>query len=319
MRAKLVAVTMGTILGAGGLVAAPSAGADDGSLSVGAAGTDAQRPAATAPAPRAAAAVVVGATGAPVTCNPGGTTWTQQASGAGAPSYVVPGAGVITSYSHNANANPGSIRFVALGPAAAPNDRTVLAVTALQPVTLSILNTVPVRVPVPAGASLGIFITGGLMGCGTAGVAGDTLSGAVLDPSVATAYTPAGAFPNSRLNLSAVWEPDADGDQFGDVSQDLCPQSATTQSACPAPDTTVTKKPKKKSTKRKAKISFSSTIAGSTFTCAVDKKAAKPCTSPYKKKFKYGKHKVVITATSPAGIVDPTPVTVKFKVKKPSS
>ena len=50
--------------------------------------------------------------------------------------------------------------------------------------------------------------------------------------------------------------PDADGDTFGDVSQDLCPQSKLTQAACPAPDTTVTKQPKKKSTKRKAKIKF---------------------------------------------------------------
>ena len=59
-------------------------------------------------------------------------------------------------------------------------------------------------------------------------------------------------------------------------------------------------------------------MPGSTFTCAVDKKPAMPCTSPFKKRYKYGKHTVVITATSPFGIVDPTPVTVKFKVKKPT-
>jgi hypothetical protein len=191
-------------------------------------------------------------------------------------------------------------------------------VTPLQPVTVSTLNTVPVRVPVTAGTSLGMYINTALMGCASAGVAGDVMSGAMLDPSVSTAYSPAASFPSFRLNLSAVWEPDADGDGYGDVSQDACPESKLAQAACPAPDTTVTKKPKKKSTKRKAKIVFSSTIAGSTFTCAVDKKAAKPCTSPFKKKFKYGKHKVVITATSPAGIVDPTPVTVKFKVTRPT-
>ena len=38
-----------------------------------------------------------------------------------------------------------------------------------------------------------------------------------------------------------------------------------------------------------------------------DGKAAKPCTSPFKKKFKVGKHKVLITATSPFGPVDATP------------
>ena len=68
---------------------------------------------------------------------------------------------------------------------------------------------------------------------------------------------------------------------------------------------------------RKAKIKFSSTVAGSTFTCSVDGKAAKRCTSPFKKKFKVGKHTVVITATSAVGIVDPTPAIVKFKVTKP--
>ena len=76
----------------------------------------------------------------------------------------------------------------------------------------------------------------------------------------------------------------------------------------------MTKQPKKRSATRKAKIKFTSTVAGSTFTCALDGKAAKPCTSPYKKRVKIGKHTVVITATSPFGIVDPTPATVKFKV-----
>jgi hypothetical protein len=115
-----------------------------------------------------------------------------------------------------------------------------------------------------------------------------------------------------------VWEPDVDHDLYGDVSQDLCPQSELTQSACPAPDTSVTKQPKKKSTKRNVKITFTS-VTGAAFTCAVDGKAAKPCASPYKKKLKYGKHVVLITATSPFGMVETTPATVKFKIKKPTS
>ena len=322
MRAKLIAITVGTVLSAGALVAAPGASADgDGPLSVGGAeggSTSSARPGSTASTPRAGTSTVVGSTGAPVTCNPANTTWTQFASGPGSPVYSVPGAGVITSYSHNANATAGSIRFVTLGPGAGPNDRTVLAFTPLTPVTVSTLNTFPVRIPVPAGATLGLYINTGLMGCAYPGSAGDLLSGALLDPSTSSTYTSGGTFANNRLNLSAVWESDADGDGYGDVTQDLCPQSKLTAGACPAPDTTITKAPKKKSTKRKAKIVFSSTAAGSTFTCAVDGKAAKPCTSPYKKKFKYGKHKVLITATSPFGIVDPTPALVKFKVKRPA-
>jgi hypothetical protein len=138
-----------------------------------------------------------------------------------------------------------------------------------------------------------------------------------VDTGTTNEFVTVGSATGERLNLSAVVEPDADHDGFGDVSQDACPQSAATQTACPAPDTKVKKKPKKASTQPKPKITFSSTIAGSTFTCTVDKKAAKPCTSPFKKTFKPGKHKVVITAVSPFGVLDPTPVTVKFTVSKP--
>ena len=38
---------------------------------------------------------------------------------------------------------------------------------------------------------------------------------------------------SARIPVSAVIEPDADGDGFGDETQDKCPQSATTQVACP--------------------------------------------------------------------------------------
>ena len=127
------------------------------------------------------------------------------------------------------------------------------------------------------------------------------------DPSVSSTFTPAGPPAASRrLNLSAVWEPDVDKDLYGDVSQDLCPQSAQTQAACPAPDTTITKAPAKRSSKRQAKIKFTS-VPGATFTCAVDGKAAKPCASPFKKRYRYDKHKVVVTAISSVGIPDPTP------------
>jgi hypothetical protein len=156
--------------------------------------------------------------------------------------------------------------------------------------------------------------------CWGAGTAGDEVDAVTpFDPTVSTDFGGGNPQVGKRVNISAELEPDVDGDLYGDLTQDLCPQSKLTQAACPAPDTTVTKKPKKRSATRKAKIKFTSTVAGSTFTCAVDGKAARPCTSPYKKKVKIGKHIVVITATSPFGIVDPTPATVKFKVTEPRS
>jgi CSLREA domain-containing protein len=84
-----------------------------------------------------------------------------------------------------------------------------------------------------------------------------------------------------------------------------------------APETTLTKKPKKKSTKRKAKFKFESSEDGSTFECKLDKKPFKPCTSPFKKKVKPKKHKFKVRAIDAAGNVDPTPAKAKFKVLKP--
>ena len=290
------------------------------SASVGGGAEAAAKNGGTTTAPRAGGAVVVGATGpAPGLCGTD-ASWVQKALAPGVNSYVVPGAGVITSVSHFAHEDStGSIRAELLGPGPGPDDWVVRAYTPLLPLTPGTVNTHPLRIPVPAGTSLGLFVPEHNAGCMFPGVPADTVAGINgSDPSTTPMFTASVPFTGSRLNLSAVWEPDADGDGFGDASQDACPQSPAIQVvSCPAPDTIVTKVPKKRSTKRKAAISFAATVAGSTFACTVDGKAATVCSSPFRKKYNYGKHTVVITATSPFGIVDPTPATVRFKVKKP--
>ena len=270
------------------------------------------------PGRAAAGAVTLGqvATTGAQGCNPGPTTMAQYLE-AGPPSYLTPTAGVITSYSVQAGSTAGSVRLVLFGPSPTAGHRTVVGYSAQNPVVINSLNTFPVRIPVAAGVSIGLNNSASSMICWGAGAAGDLVTAASgFDPTTSNDFAPAANISSVRVNISAVLEPDADGDGFGDVSQDLCPQLKGTQAACPAPDTTVTKAPKKRSTKRKAKITFTA-AAGSTFTCAVDGKAAEPCTSPYKKRFKYGKHVVLITATSQFGIVDPTPAKVKFKVVRP--
>jgi hypothetical protein len=311
MRHNLVATTSGAVLVIGLLALGAGAGASGA--------TTPGRPAGPASTSRVGAQVVVGQTGLPLPCAPGASTWVSKATGAAAPGYAVPGPGVITSVSHNANATAGSIRAVLMGPAAAPNDRTVLGYSPLFPVAPSTLNTFATRIAVPAGARLAMFITSDNMGCnfGTSDAA-DVLMGAVFDPTLASNFTPTNSFPQRRLNLSAVWEPDVDKDLYGDVTQDLCPQSPQTQAACPAPDTTITKAPAKRLSKRAATIRFTS-VAGATFTCAVDGKAAKPCASPFEKRYRYGKHSVVVTAVSDVGIADPSPAVVTFKVRRPRS
>jgi hypothetical protein len=86
-----------------------------------------------------------------------------------------------------------------------------------------------------------------------------------------------------------------------------------------APDTVITKAPKKtvKTTKRKAKVSFefTSTIAGSSFACSIDGKAFASCTSGATFKLKAGQHTFAVRATA-GGVTDPTPATYQFKVKR---
>ena len=82
-----------------------------------------------------------------------------------------------------------------------------------------------------------------------------------------------------------------------------------------APDTTITKGPKKKTTKRRPKFKFTSDQAGSTFQCKVDKGQFAPCTSPFKPpKLALGKHVLRVKAIGPTGVADPAPAVKKFKV-----
>jgi hypothetical protein len=263
---------------------------------------------------KAGTTTTVGQTAMGGTCPANASALTSKTGAA--PVYTTP-AGVITSYSFQGNATAGQIQVVLFGPETTPGNRSAVAKSAKSFSVPNVLNTFPTRVPVTAGMNLGVWTQAANMPCAFTGGVGDEIQVSIGDPDVSPVFSAAVTITSGRANISAVVESDGDGDGFGDVTQDLCPESAKSHDTCPAPDTTVGKAPEKSSTKRKAKITFSSTIAASTFTCSVDKKAAEPCTSPFKKTYKVGKHTVVITAVSPAGIVDPTPVTVKFKVTKP--
>jgi hypothetical protein len=82
------------------------------------------------------------------------------------------------------------------------------------------------------------------------------------------------------------------------------------------PDTTITKGPKKKTTQRRPKFKFTSTQAGSTFQCKLDKAPFAPCTSPFAppRKLGFGKHVLKVQASGPTGVQDSSPAVKKFKV-----
>lgn len=84
-----------------------------------------------------------------------------------------------------------------------------------------------------------------------------------------------------------------------------------------APETRIAKHPKKRTFSKRAKFRFSSPDPTATFRCKLDKKATKPCTSPYKrKKLKIGRHVFRVWAVDAYGNVDPRPAKYAWKVKR---
>lgn len=93
------------------------------------------------------------------------------------------------------------------------------------------------RIPVQAGDYIGGSVnssgtTGGLF-CET-GDPGDRAGFIPENPGIGATGTVALEEGGFQLPIVVSIEPDADNDGFGDETQDACPQSATTQGACPA-------------------------------------------------------------------------------------
>ncbi len=108
---------------------------------------------------------------------------------------------------------------------------------------------------------------------------------------------------------------DSDGDGVGDA----CQANGPVGSDKTPPETTISKV-KLKRARGSAKVVFTSSEPGSSFTCKLDKKRRKGCTSPLKiKRLKPGRHKLSVIARDAAGNVDPTPAVAKFKIKRPRS
>ncbi len=85
-----------------------------------------------------------------------------------------------------------------------------------------------------------------------------------------------------------------------------------------APETDITKQPKRKlkTKRRKAKVSFEfgASETGSTFECQLDSKGFEACASPATYKLKPGKHTFEVAAGDAVGNQDSSPATVRFKV-----
>jgi hypothetical protein len=279
----------------------------------------------SAAAPEAGSSTTIGQAATDTTasgCPP--LSGVQQSVG-GQPGYTTPSAGVVTRLSYNANEFGGQIRALFWKPSATPGSWTLVAKSALATITPSTLNTIATRFPVPAGAFMGLQTTVLYMNCAGTGVAGDAVQlSATFNPDTSSEMTTTGSAPGRRWNLSAVLESDADGDGYGDVTQDLCPTQAETHGDCPdrlAPETTITKVTAKKVTSSGHKKTARVTVAfgasePATFVCSIDGAAYSTCQSPLVVKLKRGIHDLKVRAIDAAGNVDSTPASATVKVKK---
>ena len=279
--------------------------------------------------PAASAATVIGqappTAGTPGACEAGIHNSSVVQLSAGGNTYTVPaGGGVITEWSHLADATPGQVLRLRLFRHVAGATFTAVAESEDQTLTPSTVNTFQTRIPVSGGERVGI--DNGPMGqSGTACIYHSTAtaaddayySGNDVSPPLGSP-APYFALGQFRVNVAAVLEPDADGDGFGDETQDLCPSDATKQGDCAQPDTTITKAPPPKTKKKTATFEFTGTDARAvaSFQCALDGGPFAACTSPHTVKVKKGKHVFSVRAIDANGNADPTPATQTWKVKK---
>jgi hypothetical protein len=264
-------------------------------------------------------AVTVGQNGATNTCG-SPTLYLQDAVAAGA-AYTTP-AGVVTSWTVLVPSTTGAtvkLKTVHEGPSNTytiqrSSDAAVLASTGA--------NTFPSRIPVVAGDSVALWAaTTGNTPCGfITNLPGDQFGVLILgsEPQPGNSF----AFPSFntgfRLNLSATVEPDADGDGYGDLTQDTCPSRATSQGDCQPPETGFGKVKKRIATRgKRARVALPLTATEpAAFTCSVDGRKPKPCTSPLRARLTPGTHVFYVTSTDAAGNTDITAATLRIKVTR---
>jgi uncharacterized repeat protein (TIGR01451 family) len=193
----------------------------------------------------AGASVTIGQTaGASNSC--GSDQVLLQAATAGAPSYAAPSSGVVVSWSYGATTDNSNITFKVYHATANPQVWFVRSASAeknpgagagqIHPNAVNTFAESP-GLPIQTGDVLGLS---GRLGSGISCIAPTASADhiRVKNPPDPPPGSDSPGFigdnPMQKLAVSAVIEPDADGDQFGDESQDSCPTDpAVHAAACP--------------------------------------------------------------------------------------
>jgi len=156
------------------------------------------------------------------------------------PSYAAAASGVITSFSVGGTGNAGSrVRLVLLDPGEpGQGNRTVEARTPVATLASSGPETIPARLAIKPAEQIALATVDPIQGCvyssnGGNQVTVDAAGASAAEGGSITATAPTGF---NRLNLSATLEPDADGDGYGDDTQDSCPADPAIHSGLCVPD-----------------------------------------------------------------------------------
>jgi hypothetical protein len=177
----------------------------------------------------ASAGTVLGETFAPTTgCSADSVRLQASSAPPPAAQYSAPTAGVITGWSFQADGAPPQVKLK-VGRAAG-SDFFIVGESLLQVPVANVPNTYgQMRIPVQAGDVIGTYTaTAGNCGREVAGylryrVAGDFAPGTTTSNPITT------GIPGLQLDVAAFLEPDADGDGFGDETQDCFPSDPTEQ------------------------------------------------------------------------------------------
>jgi hypothetical protein len=286
--------------------------------------------AASLPAP-AGAVTVIGQSPPPAGSIPGCFTGSESYQGtvAFAPDYVVPSAGVIVEW--RTQGDPGDSGD--LNTFRIYSGDTALAQSQTETLTAGILNRFATRISVTGGERIGLAIDhGGADSVSVCGRSNNGFNGDQINYRQPIAPVGASSPPISpantqfRLDVSALIEPDADQDGFGDETQDSCVGTGGTQDGCPSPEppptpdtspptTTITSGPPAKTKRRKAVFGFVSDETA-TFECALDKNPFFECESPVTfGRVKRKRHTFHVRAIDAAKNVGAT-VDYRWKVRK---
>lgn len=214
----------------------------------------------------ASAATTIGQNGvdAAGTCG-AGNSFIQTGTATGVPSYAVPaGGGVITSWSFLAGSTTGEHdKLKVVRSVGTANQFVVVGESALEAMTPNTLNTFQLRIPVQAGDLIGLFTDG--KDCVSTHTPGNTnLYVAGADPAPGTTFT---GIPESSsgeaYNVSAVVEPDADGDGLGDDTQDKCVGATGSVQGCPKADLSITETANTRAVVRDGTVTYRMTALNS--------------------------------------------------------